>query len=58
MPTCKGPFGFVTVIVGCVCRGKGSFPGCCYLMEDLSSLLPVYGILHIVKGFYQAVLIP
>jgi hypothetical protein len=46
------------MIVGGVCRRKGSFPGCRYLMEDLSSLVPVYGILHIVNGFYKAVLIP
>jgi hypothetical protein len=48
---------FVVVIVGDVCRGKGSFPGCHYLIEDLSSSVPIYGILHIINGFYQVVLI-
>jgi hypothetical protein len=27
-------------------------------MEDLCTSVPVYEILHIVNGFYQAVLIP
>jgi hypothetical protein len=36
-PTCKVPSCLVTVIVDSVCRGKGSFPGCRYLMESLSS---------------------
>jgi hypothetical protein len=39
-------------------QGKGMFPGCHYLMEDLSPLVLVYGILLIVNGFYQAMLIP
>jgi hypothetical protein len=42
--------GLVAVIVGGVCWGKESFLGCCYLMEDLSSSVPIYGILHIVNG--------
>jgi hypothetical protein len=39
------------VVVGGAGRGKGSFMGCHYLMEGLPSLIPVYGILHIVIGF-------
>jgi hypothetical protein len=51
VPTCKAPPGLVMVVVGGACQGKGSFPGCRYLMEGLSSLIPIYGILHIVNGF-------
>jgi hypothetical protein len=39
------------VVFGGACRGKGSFPGHRYLIEGLSSLIPVHGILHIVNGF-------
>jgi hypothetical protein len=39
------------VVVGDACRGKESFLGRHYLMEGLSSLIPVYEILHIVNGF-------
>jgi hypothetical protein len=38
-------------MVSDVCWGKGSFLGCHYLMEDLSSSVPTYGILNIVNGF-------
>jgi hypothetical protein len=50
-PTYKVSSGPVVVMVGGVYRGKGSFPKCCYLMEDLSSLVPTYRMLHIVNGF-------
>jgi hypothetical protein len=50
-PTCKVPPGLVVVVVGGTGRGKGSFPGRCYLMEGLSSLIHIYGILHIANGF-------
>jgi hypothetical protein len=45
------PFDLVVVMVGGVCRGKGSFPRRRYLMEDLSSSVPAHGILDIVNGF-------
>jgi hypothetical protein len=50
-PTCKTSFSLVVVMVDGVYRGKGSFPGRHYLMEDLSSLVPTYGMLHIVNDF-------
>jgi hypothetical protein len=43
--------GLVVVMVGSVRRVKGSFPGRCYLMEGLSSLVPSYEILHIINDF-------
>jgi hypothetical protein len=43
--------GLIVVMVSDVCRGKGSFLGRRYLMEDFSSSIPAYGILHIVNGF-------
>jgi hypothetical protein len=39
------------LVVGGASRGKESFPGRCYLIEDLSSLILAYEILHIVNGF-------
>jgi hypothetical protein len=39
------------MIVGSACQGKGSFPVRRYLMEGLSSLIPVYRILHILNYF-------
>jgi hypothetical protein len=42
----KTPSGLVTTMVGGVCRGKESFLGRHYLLEDLSSSIPVYGISH------------
>jgi hypothetical protein len=36
-PTCKMPSDLVVVLVGGVYRGKGSFLGHHYMMEDLSS---------------------
>jgi hypothetical protein len=50
-PTCKVPPSLVMVVVGGAGRGKGSFSWCYYLMERLSSLIPVYEILHIVSDF-------
>jgi hypothetical protein len=50
-PTYKASLGLVVVVVGGACQGKGSFRGRRYLMEALSSLIPIYGILHIVNGF-------
>jgi hypothetical protein len=41
----------IVVVVGGASKGKGSFPGHRYLMEGLSSLIPFYGILHIVNCF-------
>jgi hypothetical protein len=41
----------VVVMVGDVCWEKGSFLGSHYLVEDLSYVVSVYGILHIVNGF-------
>jgi hypothetical protein len=46
------------VVVGNVCRGKGSIPGRCYRLEVLSSLIPVHGISDSKMSFYQAVLTP
>jgi hypothetical protein len=43
--------GLVAVMVSGIYWGKGSFLGRRYLMEGLSSLVPAYGILHIVSGF-------
>jgi hypothetical protein len=34
---CEVLSGLLTVVVGDVCRGKGSFQGCCYWLEVLSS---------------------
>jgi hypothetical protein len=51
VPTCKVSFGLVVVMVGGICWGKGGLMGCRYLMEDLSSSVPAYGILHIVNSF-------
>jgi ABC-type thiamin/hydroxymethylpyrimidine transport system permease subunit len=45
------PSGLVALMIGGICRGKGSFLGCHYLMEGLISLVPAYEILHIVNGF-------
>jgi hypothetical protein len=45
------PPSLFVVVVGSAGRGKGRFPGRCYLMEDLSSLINAYGILRIVNGF-------
>jgi hypothetical protein len=39
------------MIVGDACQGKGIFSEHRYLMEGLSSLIHVYGILHIVNDF-------
>jgi hypothetical protein len=50
-PTCRTSSGLVVLIVGDVYCGKGSFPVCRYLMEDLSFSVPAHGILHIVNGF-------
>jgi hypothetical protein len=50
-PTCKTSSSLVVVMIGNVCRGKGSFSGHRYLMEDLSPSVPAYGILHIVNSF-------
>jgi hypothetical protein len=38
------PSGLVVVMVGDVCRGKGSFPGRCYWLEVLSTSVPAHGI--------------
>jgi hypothetical protein len=51
-PTYKAPRGLIMVVVGGAGRGKGSFLGYRYLMEGLSSLIPVYVILYIVNGFF------
>jgi hypothetical protein len=50
-PTCRTSSGLVVLIVGDVYCGKGSFPVCRYLMEDLSFSVPAHGILHIVNRF-------
>jgi hypothetical protein len=50
--------GLVMVMVCDVCQGKGSFPGRCYPLEVLSSLVPVHRILHSKMGSYQAVITP
>jgi hypothetical protein len=55
---CEAPSGLVAVVVGDVCRGKGSFPGCCYWLEDLSSSVHAHGISHSKMGSYQTVLTP
>jgi hypothetical protein len=57
-PTYKALSYLVDVIVGGTSRGKGSFPGHSYPVESLSYSIPIYGILHMVHGFYQAVHIP
>jgi hypothetical protein len=54
----EAPSSFVTVMVGDVCRGKGSFPGHCYWLKALSSSVPAHGILYSKMGSYQAVLTP
>jgi hypothetical protein len=54
----EAPSGLVAMTVGDVCRGKGNFPGCCYWLEVLSSLVPTRGISHSKMGSYQAVLPP
>jgi hypothetical protein len=51
VPSCKTTSGLIMVMVGDVCRGKGSFSGCHYLMEDLFSSVPAYVILHTVNSF-------
>jgi hypothetical protein len=55
---CEAPSGLVVVLVSDVCRGKGSFPGHCYWLEVLSTLVPAHGISHSKMGSYQAVLTP
>jgi hypothetical protein len=50
-PTCKMLLNLIVVLVSDVCRQKGSFPGRRYMMEELSSSVTTYGILHIVNGF-------
>jgi hypothetical protein len=45
-------------MVGDVYQGKGSFLGCCYWLEILSSLVPPHVIPHSKIGSYQAVLSP
>jgi hypothetical protein len=55
---CEVSSSLVAVVVGDVCRGKGSFSGCCYRLDVLSSLVPVHGILHSKMGSYQAVITP
>jgi hypothetical protein len=55
---CEAPSGLVAVVVGDVCRGKGSFSGHCYWQKVLSCLVPAHGISHSKMGSYQAVLTP
>jgi hypothetical protein len=50
-PTCNASSGLIMVVVGSACWGKGSFLRHRYLMEGLSSLIPICGILHTVNGF-------
>jgi hypothetical protein len=50
-PTYKTLSGLVMVMVDGVCHRKRSFLGHRYLLEDLSSSVPAYGILHIVNDF-------
>jgi hypothetical protein len=55
---CEALSGLVVVMVGDVCRVKGSFPGCRYRLEVLSSLVHVHGISHSKMNSYQAVITP
>jgi hypothetical protein len=50
--TYKAPPVLVMVVVNGTGQGKGSFPGCHYLVEGLSSLISIYGILHIVIKWF------
>jgi hypothetical protein len=55
---CEAPSSLITVVVGDVCQGKGSFLGRCYWLEVLSFFIPIHGISHSEMGSYQAVLTP
>jgi hypothetical protein len=57
-PTYKTSFGLIVVMVNGIHRGKGCFPGSCYLTEGLSSWVPAYGIFGIINGFLPGVAYP